>query len=484
MTQKKEFGDFQTPLTLAKECLARALATIGWTPALVLEPSCGVGAFVTAAAAALPRPTRIVGVDINAEYVARAVLSASRVAPDALVQVHAKDFFLHDWQTELGGDGRKLILGNPPWVTSSMLGALQSQNLPEKSNFQGHRGLDALTGKANFDISEWMLLQYVSWLHGARGAFAVLCKTAVARKVGKQIWSKGLLPRQALFVIDAKAHFGVAVDACLYIVDFCQDARSQRCTVYSKLDAAEPSSEFGIVNNALVSNVEAAIAMSHFNGGNDQKWRSGVKHDCSSVLELTSKNDGLYNALGERVDVEHDLLFPLAKCADVNSGARRGRYLLLPQTSLKFDTSALQSTAPKAWEYLSRHSDRFGARASRIYKGKGPFSVFGVGDYTLKPWKVAIGALYKNLRFGVFGPEEGRPVVFDDTVYSIGFEDKESADVAHRLLMSEDAQEFLQAHIFWTDKRPITTDVLNRLNLGMLATIQGEPIPDVRTLVA
>lgn len=483
-TQKKEFGDFQTPPSLARACVARALAIIGWTPALVLEPTCGVGAFVTAAAEALPKPTRIVGVDINADYVSHAVLDASRAAPNASVQVHAKDFFLHDWPLELGREGRALVIGNPPWVTSSMLGALQSQNLPKKSNFQGLRGLDALTGKANFDISEWMLLQYVSWLHGRRGAFAALCKTAVARKIAKQIWSKGFLPRQALFAIDAKEHFGVAVDACLYVVDFCQYATSQRCAVYASLDAEQPTSEFGIVAGALVSNVETAIALAHINGGGNQKWRSGVKHDCSSILELTSKNDGLHNALGDLVDVESQVIFPLAKCADVSAGIRRGRYLLLPQTSLKSDTSVLQSAAPKAWEYLSRHADRFQARASRIYKGKAPFSVFGVGDYTLKPWKVAIGALYKHLRFTVFGPEQGRPVVFDDTVNFIGFDDKDAADAVHRLLMSDEAQRFLDAHIFWTDKRPVTTDILNRLNLEKLAEVEGTPFPGLPSLVA
>jgi hypothetical protein len=365
-----------------------------------------------------------------------------------------------------------------------MLGALQSQNLPQKSNFQGLRGLDALTGKANFDISEWMLLQYVSWLYGRRGAFAVLCKTAVARKIARQIWSKGFLPRQAVFVIDAKEHFGVAVDACLFVVDFCQYAKSPRCEVYSNLGANEPTSEFGIVGDALVSNVDSALALTQIGGGGSQKWRSGVKHDCSSILELTDKDDGLHNALGERVVVEQDVLFPLAKCADVNAGTHRGKYLLLPQTSLKCDTSSLQSTAPRAWEYLSRHVERFSGRASRIYKGKGPFSVFGVGDYTLKPWKVAIGALYKHLRFSVFGPERGRPVVFDDTVYFLAFDDEDAANAAHRLLLSEDAQRFLEAHIFWSDKRPITTDVLNRLNLEKLAALKGERIPGLCSLVA
>ena len=45
-----------------------------------------------------------------------------------------------------------LILGNPPWVTNSELSSLNSNNLPKKTNFKELNGLDAITGKGNFDI--------------------------------------------------------------------------------------------------------------------------------------------------------------------------------------------------------------------------------------------------------------------------------------------------------------------------------------------
>ena len=37
-------------------------------------------------------------------------------------------------------------------------------NLPEKKNFMGLRGMDARTGKSNFDIAEWMLIQLIEAL--------------------------------------------------------------------------------------------------------------------------------------------------------------------------------------------------------------------------------------------------------------------------------------------------------------------------------
>jgi len=38
---------------------------------------------------------------------------------------------------------------NPPWVTNSQLSALNSNNLPAKSNFKQAKGIDAITGKQN-----------------------------------------------------------------------------------------------------------------------------------------------------------------------------------------------------------------------------------------------------------------------------------------------------------------------------------------------
>ena len=75
-----------------------------------------------------------------------------------------------------------LVVGNPPWVTSAAVGSLGGVNLPRKTNIDGLRGIDALTGRSNFDISEWMLRETMRWLEGRVGTMAVLCKTTVARK--------------------------------------------------------------------------------------------------------------------------------------------------------------------------------------------------------------------------------------------------------------------------------------------------------------
>jgi hypothetical protein len=45
-----------------------------------------------------------------------------------------------------------------------------------------------------------------------------------------------------------------------------------------------------------------------------------------------------------------------------------------------------------------------------------------------------------------------------------------------RLLISEQARDFLNAVTFWDAKRPITVDVLSRLNLHALARERGEEL--------
>ena len=53
-TAKVEFGDFQTPLVLARE-ICSLLVQHGIKADSILEPTCGIGAFLVAAAEAFPR---------------------------------------------------------------------------------------------------------------------------------------------------------------------------------------------------------------------------------------------------------------------------------------------------------------------------------------------------------------------------------------------------------------------------------------------
>jgi hypothetical protein len=253
-----EFGDFQTPIPLAT-IAARLISRLGHIPRSVLEPTCGRGAFLLAAADTFPDAKRFVGVEINNAHLDHCRKKIAGTPWDDRARLLHADFFTLDW-TEILADLPEpiLIIGNPPWVTSAELGMLGSQNLPEKSNFQGRSGIEALTGKSNFDISEWMLLKHLEWLQARKGVLAMLCKTSVARKVLAYAWKHDQQIASArIYKIDALKHFEAAVDACFFVMDCTSKAHPKDCEVYDDIEASKPSHVVGYHDATLVVDVAA-----------------------------------------------------------------------------------------------------------------------------------------------------------------------------------------------------------------------------------
>jgi SAM-dependent methyltransferase len=249
---RDQFGDFQTPPALARE-VCRILAARGIAPRAVLEPTCGTGAFLAAAGATFPGLAVVLGVDRNAAH----LRAARRRVPGATLR--EADVFAADWTAWIGAlPDPLLVLGNPPWVTNAAIGALGGGNLPAKSNVRGAVGLDARTGKSNFDVSEWIVTRLCDELRGRRGAVvAMLCKTAVGRKVLAHAWRTELPLRRAdLYPIDAAAHFGAAVDASLLVCAFDEGPPMHDCTVHARL-ADAPVGVCGWRDGGLVADVAA-----------------------------------------------------------------------------------------------------------------------------------------------------------------------------------------------------------------------------------
>ena len=92
-----------------------------------------------------------------------------------------------------------------------------------------------------------------------------------------------------------------------------------------------------------------------------------------------------------------------------------------------------------------------------------------MGEYTFTSLKIAICGLYKKLEFRLIGTIVDKPTVFDDTVYFLSFEDEQVARKTFMLLTSVSAISFYSSLIFWDEKRPIKSSILNSLNLAALA---------------
>jgi len=303
----------------------------------------------------------------------------------------------------------------------------------------------------------------------------MLCKTSTARKVLRHGWlNRFNIGKASLHLIDAAKHFDVSVDACLLIVHTGVPDLLSTAGVYADLSFDHKLTTFGLVGRDLVADVDEYQRLRELDGIAYYTWRSGVKHDAASVMEFSKSGETLVNGSGEQVKIEPTYLYPLLKSSDLaNDRLIPKRSVLVTQRKPGDDTESIARAAPKTWAYLLRHAEVLDRRQSIIYQKRPRFSVFGVGDYTFSPWKVAISGLYKNCRFVVVGKYKNKPVVLDDTCYSIPCGSEEEATFASLLLNSDIAKRFLHSLVFFDAKRPVTIDVLNRIDLKRVAERLG-----------
>lgn len=469
------FGDFQTPLDLAYR-VAALIKREESKIKVIVEPTCGIGSFLQATASQFGELSEYYGFDINPEYVD---VARTTLKENYSVQAHIKpqDFYQINWKEFFSKQPSPiLVIGNPPWITNSGMGLIGGQNLPKKTNFQRHGGFAAKTGKANFDISEWMLIKLLEALQGTSSIIAMLCKTATARKVLRHAWLDGLdVGPSSLHLINANAEFGVSVDACLFYTHIGNKSPESTATVYQDLSFDTPLQTFGLFAGELVSDIDAYRALRDIDGLEYRKWRSGVKHDAAKIMEFKKDGSCFVNGLGEQYSLENTYLYPLLKSSDIANGRLRPtRHVLLTQHRVKDDTDKLRKSAPKTWQYLLDHKEKLDNRGSSIYTNRARFSVFGVGDYTFSSAKVAISGLYKNIRFQALGTSDGKPIVVDDTCYFIPCESKKEALFFTDLLNSEIGQKFISSLVFTDAKRPVTIDILKRIDLKKLAEYMGK----------
>lgn len=465
----KEFGDFQTPLPLVRKILS-TLGPVGDRWERVLEPTCGAGNFIRGILELENPPQEVIGIELQDKYVEKARRIPLREG--TRVEIIARDIFGLDLGKDLiwRNKGPFLVIGNPPWVTNSTLGVLNSKNLPRKSNLKGLRGIEAITGHSNFDIAESIWLKLITELRAEDVTVALLCKTSVARNVLCYAKERGLkISTASIRNIDAKRWFGAAVDACLFTVKLDRGNQGYEADVFDSLSFESLSSRIGFVGKHLISDVPKYKEVSFIEGKSPLEWRQGVKHDAASVMELILAEKGWQNKLGEIVDVESEYLYPLIKSSDLHtSSTSPKRAVIITQKKTGDDTRHLKAVAPRLWMYLTEHRDLFQARKSSIYRGRSPFSMFGVGDYSFAFYKVIVSGLYKEPRFVDIGQIDGKPVMCDDTCYLLPFESEGQALMVASALNHHVCQQFIKSTTFMDSKRPITKKLLARINLRAL----------------
>jgi hypothetical protein len=333
------------------------------------EPTCGLGAFLEASLNTWGNKIPMYGYEISKDYIEE----FEKRYPDAfdVTKICHADFFNLDLEEVCHVSDKPFVIGNPPWVTNSQLGVLNSTNLPAKSNIKGFTGFEAMSGKSNFDISEWMITRVTEELSKKEGVLAMLCKTSVARNVFLHNFKTDVKNvKYQIFRIDSKKEFDVSVDACLFVVDFLSGGDETKCEIFSGLDYETYDRSIGIANGKIVADIDLHLETQELAMGKSPiVWRSGVKHDASKVMELKICSGKLLNGFGDEVKIEGEYLYPLLKSSDVaNQRLRPRRYLIVTQKKVGEDTLKLMSDAPYLWKYLESNSEKLDGRKSSIYK--------------------------------------------------------------------------------------------------------------------
>lgn len=477
---RAEYGDFQTNTDLANK-VALHLTTKNVSPEIVIEPTCGKGNFIVASLKQFDSIKKVFGIEIYKPYVWESkfniidffINNPTENKPEILI-IHSSVFDF-DFKTIAKENGTKeiLIIGNPPWVTNSKLGSLNSSNLPKKTNFKNHNGLDAMTGKGNFDIAEYITLMMIETFQHQKGNIALLVKNTVIKNIVFDQFSKKYnISEIEKYCIDSKKEFNVSVEASLFYCKLNSNPFFE-CAEFDFYNNSKAKLNFGWLSDKFVSNIDTYSNAEQIDGKCPFEWRQGIKHDCSSIMELDKVNGHFVNGLKEEIKLESDLVYGILKSSDLKNTVIKEtrKHTIITQKKVGQETNYIKYDFPKTFQYLSEHQDAFNARKSSIYNNKPPFSIFGIGDYSFKPYKVAISGLYKTFHFTLVLPQNEKPVMLDDTCYMLGFDKLEFAVYSLILLNSVTTVQLLQSITFADSKRTFTKDVLMRIDLLELSQI-------------
>lgn len=477
-SDRAEYGDFQTNSDLANKVTLH-LASKNISPEVVIEPTCGKGNFIIASLHNFKNIKNVYGIEIYKPYVWETkfsiidfFLSNPNANKPEISIVHCNVFdFNFKIIAKKHSTNDILVIGNPPWVTNSKLGSLNSTNLPKKTNFKNHSGLDAMTGKGNFDIAEFIALTMIKTFQNFKGNLLLLVKNSVIKNIvfdqNKNHYKISTIEKHC---IDSKKEFNVSVEAALL---YCKlnSLPTFDCTEFNFYNNQTSQLKFGWINDKFVSNIDNYTHTREIDGECPFVWRQGLKHDCSTVMELDKVNEHYVNGLNEEVKLEDGLVYGILKSSDLKNTVinQTRKFTIVTQKKVGQETTYIKTEFPKTYEYLIQHQTNFDARKSSIYNNKPLFSIFGIGDYSFKYFKVAISGLYKTFHFTLILPQDNKPVMLDDTCYLIGFDKIEFAVYSLILLNSGTTVQFLQSVTFPDAKRTFTKDVLMRINLLKLA---------------
>jgi len=388
------------------------------------------------------------------------------------------------------------IAGNPPWIGWENLPEGYRTETTELWKQQGlfvHSGMDTILGKGKKDIS--MLMTYIaadSYLkEGGKLGFVItqaVFKMAGAAQGFRRFKTRKGVPLNCLFVddfSDLQLFEGATNKTAVFIMQkgqkqkypvtytywrkkehgrkgsFGYDATLQEVTQKTarsnwKAEPADPNdstsswltgNEWVIrtIKNVLGKSDYSAHAGVYTGGANAVYWFEILKDHKDGTVTARNLTEGAKRIVESvQVRLEKELLYPLLIRQDVAAWkAVPSAHLLFVQDVAKrcgIDEDLMKRKFPLAYDWLSLQKPTLLKRSSQSVKNlmekHAFYSMFAVGDYTVKPWKVIWPRIAKIVEAVVVSKLDNKIVLAQETFTLVGLDSEVEANYVAGVLNS------------------------------------------------
>ena len=379
-----------------------------------------------------------------------------------------------------------LIAGNPPWVIWDNLPSdYRDETKPiwVAHGLFPHGGMDAFLGKSKKDISMLMTYEVADTLlrKGGRLGFVItqsVFKTAGSGQGFRRFTLRGgdtIAPLHVDDMVDFQPFEGASNRTAVLIVQKGQrlkkrvpytvwqkTSRGQRIGYDLTLEdvsamtrrlhyVAEPVQEsdrtsawltarpraFTVLRKILGQSAYEAHAGAYSGGANGVYWMEVLEWRKDGMAVVRNLTAGAKREVNEiQAVVEPDFLYPLLRGSDVKEwSAEPSAHLLLvqdPSTRRGVEEKLLQRDYPRTWAYLKEFKSVLQARKDRgtrqiVEHGGAFYSMFGVGEYTVAPHKVAWCRIGRSIQADAIGCKDGKPIIPQETHSLVAVASKEEA---------------------------------------------------------
>lgn len=427
---EKENEDSQAPLFIT-DCICKYLKNdLKLTPHIIIDFTCKRGNFLRSSSKIFPE-TQLYGIDMDENEIDTIEKSITKMNLN---------------------DNNIFTLDNPDKNKSILIMGTSPQGINTK-----------LLNKKNSDCSKRIIKKITNTFKNTNLTIALFCNKILSRNIFinliKHEINYGFIKQLNIKPTNVK----MSADACLLVIQF--DGTKSTNKICEVSDISNPSKvlyKFGFIEDNFYSDIDNVPKI---NGKYPIEWKNGIKHDCAKIMELKRENEQFLNKNNQIVPIESTLTYPFLKGSHLNKPiiTKTSRFIIVTQKKINQDTQYIKTQAPKTWNYLKNNQEHFDKRKSAIYKNTPNFSIFGVGDYSFRKYKVAISGFTKEPKFSLVYND--KPVMLNDGCYYLSFDNFYEAYITMLILNSQLVKNFLKNIAFLESKRPFSKKILKRIDI-------------------